>query len=138
MRLHQQTGGYVSENAIRPRFRRTFLDGSGGGGGELKKAERHVIADAAVSVLAIIGLTLAKIFGWLWMDPLAGTIGALVIANWSYGLIRDTGAILLDMWGSGMESVDSKYPPHAKNRKVWRAPSGRKVVTDTRPTGGSS
>jgi cation diffusion facilitator family transporter len=63
----------------------------------MRAAYVHVIADAAVSVLAIIGLTLAKVFGWLWMDPLAGTIGALVIANWSYGLIRDTGAILLDI-----------------------------------------
>jgi Co/Zn/Cd efflux system component len=57
----------------------------------------HVIADAAVSVLAIVGLVLVRTFGWLWMDPLAGIIGALVIANWSYGLMRDTGAILLDM-----------------------------------------
>ncbi len=40
---------------------------------------------------------LARAFGWLWMDPLAGIIGACVIASWSYGLIRDTGAILLDM-----------------------------------------
>lgn len=63
----------------------------------MRAAYVHVIADAAVSVLAIIGLTLAKIFGWLWMDPLAGIVGALVIANWSYGLIRDTGAILLDV-----------------------------------------
>jgi cation diffusion facilitator family transporter len=63
----------------------------------MRAAYVHVLADAAVSVLAIIGLTLAKIFGWLWMDPLAGTIGALVIANWSYRLILDTGAILLDV-----------------------------------------
>jgi cation diffusion facilitator family transporter len=63
----------------------------------IRAAYVHVIADAAVSVLAIIGLTLAKTFGWLWMDPLAGIVGALVIANWSYGLIRDTGAILLDI-----------------------------------------
>ncbi|WP_244121480.1 FAD-dependent oxidoreductase [Burkholderia gladioli] len=55
------------------------------------------LADAAVSVLAIVGLLLARAFGWLWMDPLAGVIGALVIANWSWGLIRDTGGILLDM-----------------------------------------
>jgi Co/Zn/Cd efflux system component len=39
---------------------------------------------------------LARTFGWLWMDPLAGFIGATVIASWSYGLIRDTGSILLD------------------------------------------
>lgn len=63
----------------------------------MRAAYIHVIADAAVSVLAIIGLVLARTFGWLWMDPLAGFIGALVIANWSYGLIRDTGAILVDL-----------------------------------------
>jgi hypothetical protein len=63
----------------------------------IRSAYIHVIADAAVSVLAIIGLVLARTFGWLWMDPLAGVVGALVIANWSYALMRDTGAILLDM-----------------------------------------
>jgi cation diffusion facilitator family transporter len=63
----------------------------------MRAAVVHVIADAAVSVLVIVGLLLARSFGWLWMDPLAGIIGAFVIASWSYGLVRDTGAILLDM-----------------------------------------
>lgn len=63
----------------------------------MRAAVVHVVADAAVSVLVIAGLLLARAFGWLWMDPLAGIIGACVIASWSYGLIRDTGAILLDM-----------------------------------------
>jgi cation diffusion facilitator family transporter len=63
----------------------------------MRAALTHVMADAAVSVLVIIGLLLARAFGWLWMDPLAGIVGAGVIARWSYGLIRDTGAILLDM-----------------------------------------
>ena len=63
----------------------------------LRAAVIHVMADAAVSVFVIVGLLLARTFGWLWMDPLAGIIGACVIASWSYGLIRDTGAILLDM-----------------------------------------
>jgi cation diffusion facilitator family transporter len=62
----------------------------------MRAAVIHVMADAAVSVLVIVGLLLARAFGWLWMDPLAGLIGALVIANWSVGLLRDTGAILLD------------------------------------------
>jgi cation diffusion facilitator family transporter len=57
----------------------------------------HVMADAAVSVMVILGLVLARAFGWLWMDPLAGIVGALVIASWAWTLIRDTGAILLDM-----------------------------------------
>jgi cation diffusion facilitator family transporter len=63
----------------------------------IRSAYIHVIADAGVSVLAITGLVLASRLGWLWMDPLAGIVGALVIANWSSTLIRDTGSILLDM-----------------------------------------
>ncbi|HEY1932158.1 MAG TPA: CDF family Co(II)/Ni(II) efflux transporter DmeF [Acetobacteraceae bacterium] len=63
----------------------------------MRAAVIHVMADAAVSVLVIVGLALARMFGWLWMDPLAGMVGACVIASWSAGLIRDTGAILLDM-----------------------------------------
>ena len=63
----------------------------------MRAAVIHVAADAAVSVLVIIGLVFARLFGWVWMDPLAGLVGACVIASWSYGLIRDTGAILLDM-----------------------------------------
>jgi cation diffusion facilitator family transporter len=62
----------------------------------MRAAVIHVMADAAVSVLVIVGLVLARTFGWLWMDPLAGLIGAMVIANWSFGLLRDTGSILLD------------------------------------------
>jgi cation diffusion facilitator family transporter len=62
----------------------------------MRAAVIHVAADAAVSVLVIVGLLLARAFGWLWMDPLAGFAGALVIASWSIGLLRDTGAILLD------------------------------------------
>jgi len=63
----------------------------------MRAAVVHVLADAAVSVLVIVGLLLARAFGWLWMDPLAGIAGACVIASWSWGLVRDTGAILLDM-----------------------------------------
>jgi len=70
--------------------------GATGRDNNMRAAIVHVMADAAVSVLVIVGLLLARAFGWLWMDPLAGIIGACVIASWSYGLIRDTGAILLD------------------------------------------
>jgi cation diffusion facilitator family transporter len=62
----------------------------------MRAAIIHVMADAAVSVLVIVGLITARTFGWLWMDPIAGLVGALVIANWSFGLLRDTGSILLD------------------------------------------
>jgi cation diffusion facilitator family transporter len=73
------------------------VDSKAGRDNNMRAALVHVMADAAVSVLVILGLTLAKLFGWLWMDPLAGLIGAGVIASWAFGLIRDTGAILLDM-----------------------------------------
>lgn len=63
----------------------------------MRATYNHVIADSGVSLLAILGLFLAKTFGWVWMDPVAGLMGAFVIANWSYGLVRDTGAILVDM-----------------------------------------
>jgi cation diffusion facilitator family transporter len=72
-------------------------DGSAARDHNMRAAVIHVMADAAVSILVIVGLLLARAFGWLWMDPLAGIIGACVIASWSFGLIRDTGAILLDM-----------------------------------------
>lgn len=63
----------------------------------MRAALVHVMADAAVSVLVIGGLLLARYFGWLWIDPLVGIVGAGVIANWAYGLLRDTGGVLLDM-----------------------------------------
>ena len=63
----------------------------------LRAAIVHVAADAAVSVAVIVGLAFAWMFGWLWMDPAAGIVGALVIASWSVGLIRAAGAVLLDM-----------------------------------------
>ena len=63
----------------------------------MRSAIVHVLADAAVSVLVIIGLSLGLLLGWAWMDPVVGLVGAVVIAAWAYTLIRDTGAILLDM-----------------------------------------
>lgn len=63
----------------------------------LRAAYVHVMADAAVSVLVLIGLTAGRLFDWLWLDPVMGITGMLVIANWSWNLIRASGAVLLDM-----------------------------------------
>ncbi len=63
----------------------------------MRSAVIHVMADAAVSVLVIVGLVLGRWMGWMWMDPLVGVAGAVVIASWGYGLARDTGRILLDV-----------------------------------------
>ncbi len=62
----------------------------------MRSAYWHVLADALTSVLAIAGLLAAWFYGWAWADPAIGVVGALVIAHWSWGLIRDSGAVLLD------------------------------------------
>ena len=62
----------------------------------LRAAYVHVLADAAISILAIIGLVAGRQFGWIWMDPIMGMVGACVIANWSWSLVRAAGAVLLD------------------------------------------
>jgi cation diffusion facilitator family transporter len=62
----------------------------------LRAAYVHVLADAAVSVLAIVGLGAGKLFGWVWMDPVMALVGAVVIARWSWTLLRATGGVLLD------------------------------------------
>ncbi len=62
----------------------------------LRAAYMHVVADALTSVLAIVALACGKTFGWLWMDPAMGIVGAAVIGRWAFGLARDTGFILLD------------------------------------------
>lgn len=63
----------------------------------LRAAYVHVLADAAVSILAVIGLVAGRQLGWIWMDPAMGIVGACVIANWSWGLVRSAGAVLLDL-----------------------------------------
>jgi cation diffusion facilitator family transporter len=62
----------------------------------LRAAYLHVLADALTSVLAIVALLAGSVYGWLWLDPAMGIVGALVIARWSWGLVRDAGAVLLD------------------------------------------
>ena len=62
----------------------------------LRAAYIHVLADALTSVLAIVALTCGKAWGWVWMDPVMGLVGGLVIVRWSAGLLRETSHILLD------------------------------------------
>ena len=62
----------------------------------LKSAYLHVIADAATSVLAIVALLGGWMYGWSWLDPLMGIVGAVLIIVWAKGLIVETGKVLLD------------------------------------------
>ncbi|MBW8790002.1 CDF family Co(II)/Ni(II) efflux transporter DmeF [Rhizobium sp.] len=67
----------------------------------IRAAYLHVIADALTSVLAIAALTLGSLYGWLWLDPLMGIVGGLVIANWSWSLMKSSGGVLLDVISEG-------------------------------------
>jgi cation diffusion facilitator family transporter len=69
----------------------------------LKAAYFHVLADALTSMLAIVALYLGKYYGWQWLDPVMGIVGALVITKWSMSLMRETSPILLD------ESITLKH-----------------------------
>lgn len=62
----------------------------------LRAAYLHVLADALTSLFAIFALLTGKYFGWVWMDPFMGIVGSIIIARWSFGLLRDTSRVLLD------------------------------------------
>ena len=62
----------------------------------LQGAYLHVLADSLTSLLAIFALVMARSFGWVWIDPAIGVIGAAMILRWSSGLLRDTASVLLD------------------------------------------
>lgn len=62
----------------------------------LRSAYFHVLADALTSVLAIVALIAGRYLGWSWADAAMGVVGAVVIARWSWGLLRDTGRVLVD------------------------------------------
>jgi len=76
----------------------------------LRAAYIHVLADAATSILAISALVVAMYCQWVWADPAVGIVGSLVIASWAYGLIRDSGAVLLDV------SADRKLESAIRDR----------------------
>ncbi len=65
----------------------------------LKAAYLHVLADALTSILAIAALLTAKYFGLIWMDPVMGIVGAILVSYWSLGLLRTTSGVLLDKQG---------------------------------------
>ena len=92
----------------------------------LRAAYFHVLADALTSVLAIIALFTGKAFGWIWMDPIMGIVGALIISRWAYGLLVDTGKVLLDrdVNPEAVEEIRSIIEADSDNRvsdlHVWR------------------
>jgi cation diffusion facilitator family transporter len=70
--------------------------GSHGHDLNLRSAYLHVVADAATSVLAIAALLGGWFFGWAWLDPMMGIVGAVLVSVWAKGLLKETGRVLLD------------------------------------------
>jgi cation diffusion facilitator family transporter len=75
----------------------------------LRSAYLHVLADALTSVLAIVALLAGRYLGWVWLDPLMGIVGAVVIARWSWSLMRVTAAVLLDTADPALEAEMREY-----------------------------
>jgi cation diffusion facilitator family transporter len=102
----------------------------------LRSAYVHVLADAAVSIFAVIGLSIAWALGWLWIDAAMGIIGAAVISNWAFGLMRDAGAVLLDvrpnaeLIRSVRESLEDGSDRVA-DLHLWRVGPGHNAVVAT-------
>jgi cation diffusion facilitator family transporter len=88
----------------------------------------HVMADAAVSVLAVIGLTGGCFLGWVWMDPVMGLVGMGVILNWSSSLVRISGGVLLDMRPEGIAREIAQHLEGGSDRiadlHLWRVGPG--------------
>ncbi|MBF0468071.1 MAG: CDF family Co(II)/Ni(II) efflux transporter DmeF [Desulfamplus sp.] len=84
----------------------------------LKAAYFHVLADALTSFLAIIALVAGKFFGWNWLDPVMGIVGALVITRWSFNLLKESAPVLMDkdIENSKKEAIKVKVESDSDNR----------------------
>jgi cation diffusion facilitator family transporter len=98
----------------------------------LRSAYLHVLADAATSVLAIIALFGGKLWGAGWLDPVMGLVGAVLVSVWAYGLLRDTGRVLLDAEMNvpvvaEIREVIAASPikAHISDLHVWRVGKGK-------------
>lgn len=98
----------------------------------LRAAYLHVLADAATSVLAILALIGGKFWGASWLDPVMGIVGAVLVTVWAYGLLRDSGRVLLDAEMNApvvdeIREVINSCPSNARicDLHVWRVGKGK-------------
>ncbi|MFD1942754.1 CDF family Co(II)/Ni(II) efflux transporter DmeF [Paradevosia shaoguanensis] len=106
-----------------------------GGDNNLRAAYLHVLADALTSVLAIAALLAGSLAGWTWMDPAMGIVGALVIARWSWSLIRDAGRVLVDYVPDGenlpqqiRHAIEDSGDARITDLHVWQVGPGHKAA----------
>jgi cation diffusion facilitator family transporter len=102
----------------------------GSGDNNMRAAYVHVLADAATSVLALLALAGGLFYGVRWLDPLVGLVGAGVIASWAYGLVRDSGLILLDaeadpaLAGEVRQLIETEMGARVADLHLWRLGPG--------------
>ena len=84
------------------------------------------MADALTSVLAIAGLLLAWNYGWSWLDPAIGLVGALVIAHWSWRLIRDAGRVLGT--ARDLDVLAERLSDHVEELPAADGPAGDRIL----------
>ena len=99
--------------------------GHGHGDNNLRSAYMHVLADALTSVLAIAALLAGRYLGWVWLDPVMGIVGGIVIARWSWSLMKDTAFVLLDRTDRHVaeevrEVVEGPGDSRITDLHVWR------------------
>ena len=112
------------------------------GDNNLRSAYIHVLADALTSVLAIAALLAGRYLGWSWMDPVMGIVGAIVIARWSWTLMRDTAAVLLDRTDPHIaeevrELVEAPGDARIADLHIWRlGPEAHAAIVSVVAQGG--
>lgn len=100
----------------------------------MRAAYVHVLADALTSVMAILALVAGRYLGWVWLDPAVGLLGAVVIANWSVGLMKQASTVLLDAADSQLaaevrERIEGPGDTHIHDFHIWRiGPTAHAVV----------
>ncbi|WP_162094978.1 CDF family Co(II)/Ni(II) efflux transporter DmeF [Pseudomonas chlororaphis] len=110
----------------------------------LRSAYVHVLADALTSVLAIAALLAGRYLGWVWLDPVMGVVGALVIGRWAYGLMKSSAAVLLDttdehLAGEIRQSVEAAGDARITDLHVWQVgPQARAAIVSVVAAAGVS
>ncbi len=105
-----------------------------GGDTNMRAAYIHVLADALTSVMAILALVAGRYLGWVWLDPAVGLLGAVVIANWSVGLMKQASTVLLDaadpkLAAEVRERVEGPGDTRIHDFHIWRiGPTAHAVV----------
>lgn len=153
--VHQEGGGYEPhshehqgqeqsshEQVAHEHSAQRHRDAAHGQDNNLRSAYLHVMADALTSVLAILALLAGRYLGWVWLDPVMGIVGAVVIARWAWTLMRDTSSVLLDATDDHVaqevrDALKSCAGTTITDLHVWQiGPQARAVIVSVKAAAG--